>query len=184
MKIIGYTHGRFQPFHKGHLAILLYILNNYDELWVGISNPLRRLPYNIENYEVSIKKSILEARSEKKNLFTFLEREMMIIETLKDEGVDMGRVKILPHFGYYEEDNWVDFLPPKELTTIVLHCKDSHHDAKVDYYKKIGWKLEIIPLLKEGYSGTLFHNEYPGGNWQDLVPEGTKRVLLKQSYEK
>ena len=71
MKTIGYTHGRFQPFHKGHLAVLLYILNSYDELWIGISNPLRRLPHNIATYEESLKKSILEARAENKNIFTY-----------------------------------------------------------------------------------------------------------------
>jgi len=177
MKTIGYTHGRFQPFHSGHLSILLYILDNYDELWVGISNPLRRLPQNIDSYDQDLKKSILVGRSDAKNIFTFLEREQMIRESLKDEGVDLSRVKIYPHFGYYEEDNWADFLPPKELTTIVLHCKDVHHDKKFVYYKKNGWKTEAIPLLREGYSGTKFHKEYPGGNWQNLVPAGTKRVL-------
>ena len=176
-KKIGYTHGRFQPFHKGHLSVLEYVLKNYDELWVGISNPLRRLPDNIESYNGDIKQSILEARAESKNIFTFLEREKMILDSLKDEGVDMNRVHVYPHFGYYEEKNWTDFLPPKEITTIVLHCKDPHHDRKIDYYKKHGWNVEAIPLLGEGYSGTLFHKEYPDGNWRDLVPNGTRIFL-------
>ena len=180
MKKIGYTHGRFQPFHKGHLPILLYILDHYDELWVGIANPLRRLPTNIESYDEKLKESILEARLESKNIFTFLEREHMVLETLKDEGVDLSRVKIYPHFGYYEEDNWTDFLPPKELTTIVLHCKDVHHDKKLEIYKQNSWETEGLPLLTEGYSGTKFHQEYPDGNWEDVVPEGTKRVIMNK----
>ena len=180
MTKIGYTHGRFQPLHKGHLPVLLYILDNYDELWVGISNPLRRLPHNIENFDDELKKSIKEARLDSKNIFTFLERKKMILETLKDEGVDLNCVKVYSHFGYYEEDNWADFLPPKEMTTIVLHCKDPHHDKKISYYKKHDWKTEAIPLLKGGYSGTLFHKEYPNGNWRDLVPNGTKKILERK----
>lgn len=152
-------------------------MDHYDELWVGISNPLRRLPDNIESYDDDLKQSVLEARQEYKNIFTFLEREEMIRSTLKDEGIDMNRVRIYPHFGYYEEENWADFFPPKEMITIVMHCKDPHHDRKVDYYKTQGWNVEAIPLLKEGYSGTLFHKEYPNGRWRDLVPDGTRRFL-------
>lgn len=182
MTKIGYTHGRFQPFHKGHLPLLLHILNNYDELWIGISNPLRKLPDNIETYDTELKNSILEARLSTKNIFTFLQREQMILETLKDEKVNLSRVKIYPHFGYYEEENWADFLPPKKITTIVLHCKDPHHDKKFSYYQANGWKTEAIPLFQAGYSGTLFHSEYPNGNWQDLVPNGTKRILENINY--
>lgn len=177
MTKIGYTHGRFQPFHKGHLPILLYILDRYDELWIGISNPLRALPHNFETYDEELKASIAKARLETKNIFTFLEREQMILETLKEERIDLNRVKIYPHFGYYEEDHWADFFPPKDKTTIILHCKDPHHDKKIDHYKKLGWKIEIIPLLKAGYSGTLFYQEYPNGNWRDLVPDGTKKII-------
>jgi len=177
MKKIGYTHGRFQPFHKGHLPIMLYILENYDELWVGISNPLRKLPANIDELGEDLQRSIKKARLEKKNIFTFLQRKRMILETLEDEGTDLSRVKIYPHFGYYEETNWTDFMPPKKLTTILLHCKDVHHNKKIKYYKDHNWKVETMPMLKDGYSGTLFHEEYPNGKWQDLIPDGTKRVL-------
>lgn len=177
MTKIGYTHGRFQPFHKGHLPVLLYILDKYDELWVGISNPLRRLPHNIDSYDNDLKNSIMNGRTADKNLFTFLERKQMILESLKDEDINLNRVKINPHFGYYEEDNWTDFLPSKEMTTIVLHSKDPHHDKKIIHYKKHGWEIETIPLLKEGYSGTEFHKTYPGGDWQDMVPDGTRRVI-------
>jgi nicotinamide-nucleotide adenylyltransferase len=180
MKKIGYTHGRFQPFHKGHLAVLLYVLENYDELWVGISNPLRRLPPNIDSFDMELKQSIEKARLESKNIFSFIERKEMIIESLKDEDVDLSRVKVNPHFGYYEEENWEDFLPKKEPTTIVLHSKDLHHDKKIEFYRKHGWKVEIIPLLKEGYSGTEFHKQYPDGDWEELVPNGTKRVVDKK----
>jgi hypothetical protein len=101
----------------------------------------------------------------------------MILDTLKGEGADLNRVSVYPHFGYYEEDNWADFLPPKEITTIVLHCKDPHHNKKFIYYKKHNWNTEALPLLTEGYSGTLFHEEYPNGKWRDLVPDGTKFFL-------
>jgi len=178
---IGYSHGRFQPFHKGHLPILLYILKNYDELWVGISNPLRKLPDNIDTYAPKLKQSILLARQANKNIFSFVSRRAMILASLKDKKIDLRRVTILPHFGFYEEKNWADFFPPKDRTTIVLHCKDPHHQAKLAQYQKTGWKTKTLPLLRKGFSGTKFHKKYPNGNWQTLVPDGTRRVIEKTS---
>jgi hypothetical protein len=103
----------------------------------------------------------------------------MILETLKDEDVDLSRVKIYPHFGYYEEKNWADFFPPKKETTIIIHSKDPHHDKKINHYKNNGWKVELIPLLKSGYSGTAFHKEFPKGEWKKMVPNGTKKIIKK-----
>jgi cytidyltransferase-like protein len=32
-------HGRFQPFHRGHLEYMRGASERCDELWVGITNP-------------------------------------------------------------------------------------------------------------------------------------------------
>ena len=32
-------HGRFQPFHLGHLEYLAGAASEADEVWVGITNP-------------------------------------------------------------------------------------------------------------------------------------------------
>jgi cytidyltransferase-like protein len=175
--VIAYVHGRFQPFHKGHLALCLYALSKYDELWVGISNPLRELPSNLSNFESDLKASLMKARDPKKNIFSYLERESMILKSLEFENIDLKRIKILPHFGYYDSKNWQDFLPDKTKSVLVIHSKDLHHELKLDLYEKLGWRIEQVPLLEKGVSGTEFHNEYPNGNWQKYVPEGTKEVL-------
>ena len=35
----GMIHGRFQPFHNGHLEYMRGAAEQSDELWVGITNP-------------------------------------------------------------------------------------------------------------------------------------------------
>src|SRR5205085_9534116 len=35
----GMIHGRFQPFHNGHLEYLRGAAERSDEVWVGITNP-------------------------------------------------------------------------------------------------------------------------------------------------
>lgn len=60
MKTIGYNHGRFQPLHNGHFSTFQKILEKYDELWIGIANPLRQLPPNFEKLDDVLKKEPAE----------------------------------------------------------------------------------------------------------------------------
>lgn len=176
MKTIGYNHGRFQPLHNGHFNTFLKILEKYDELWIGIANPLRQLPPNFEKLDDALKKDLLQARDPKNNPYTFLERYDMIYESLLAYGADMKRVRILPHFAYYESDHWKEFVPKN--ATIVLCLKDYHHYAKVNIYKDNGWAVDFVEP-RPGVSGSIFDQEWPDGNWRDLVPAGTRKVLEK-----
>ncbi len=112
MKTIGYNHGRFQPLHNGHFNTFLKILEKYDELWIGIANPLRQLPQDFEKLEADLQQSVKRARDPKNNPYTYFERYEMVWNSLQQHGVDMSRVHIAPHFAYYETVNWKDFIPP------------------------------------------------------------------------
>ena len=48
---IGYTHGRYQPLHNGHFQVFLQILDKYDEIWIGITNPECKVPKNIDSLD-------------------------------------------------------------------------------------------------------------------------------------
>jgi len=171
---IGYTHGRFQPLHNGHFNTFLKILEKYDELWIGIANPTRTLPPDMEELNEELRESIKKAKALGNNPYTFLERYEMIKLSLEKNGVDMKRARILPHFGFYETENWKDFIPKN--ATIILAAKDYHHYAKVQVYKDNGWEVDFIDPLP-GISGSIFDKEWPNGEWRELVPEGTRIVL-------
>ncbi len=177
---IGYTHGRFQPLHNGHFNTMKFILKNYDELWIGIANPLREYPKLLDESDMKLVKSIKEARTPSKNLFTYLQRSEMITTSLVNIKVDLSRVRILPHFAFYDAVNWIDFLPPKNKSKIVLAAKDYHHYMKKDKYLELGWNLEFIDLL-EGISSTKFIAEFPDGEWQKLVPVGISSLIEEHS---
>ncbi len=174
MKTIGYNHGRFQPLHNGHFNTFLEILEKFDELCIGIANPLRNQPPNFEKLDKNLQTSLKRARDPKNNPYTFLERYEMIRLALIAHGVDMKRVRILPHFGYYETENWKELIPKN--ATIVLSAKDYHHYYKVKIYEENGWKVEFLDPLP-GISGTLFKKEWPDGNWRELVPKGIVKFL-------
>ena len=178
MKKIGYTHGRYQPYHKGHFKVHQYILKQYDELWIGIANPLLKGPLLPERLKPSALASVKKGRSPKENPYTFVERYEMIFQSLMLAGVDMTCVRILPHFAFYDLEDWQQFLPPKEQSVIVLSPKDPHHFQKGEFYRKEGWELELIPQFP-GYSGKAFDAKWPDGDWRALVPKGTASFLEK-----
>ncbi|NOX71133.1 MAG: hypothetical protein GXO64_00340 [Candidatus Micrarchaeota archaeon] len=128
----------------------------------------------------NLQDSLNKARAPMNNPYTFIERYEMIRISLVEKGIDMNRVRILPHFGFYECDNWKDFIPKN--ATIVLAAKDYHHYTKIKIYQENGWNVEFIEPLP-GISGSIFDKEWPNGKWEELVPEGT-RVILKEKQEK
>jgi len=178
IKQIAYTHGRFQPVHYGHFDVFTYILKHYDTLWIGIANPLRELPKDLDKLDPKLKESILKARAPENNPYTYIEREEMIRAALENVNVDMRRIRVLPHFSFYDFESWRDFMPPKGDSVIVLPAKDTHHYSKLDVYKREGWEVELLPQIGR-VSGKVFDAAWPDGNWKDLVPKGVDKILEK-----
>ena len=76
MTIRGIYIGRFQPFHKGHLYAVKEVLNEVDELIIGIGSAQES--HTLENP------------------FTAGERMLMIKSALAEAGVDSYKVYIVP----------------------------------------------------------------------------------------
>ena len=83
--------GRFQPFHNGHLEIIKKIVKEVDELViiVGSSQYSHKLD----------------------NPFTAGERITMIRRALKEEGIQLSRIWIIPVPDVYQHALWsMDYL--------------------------------------------------------------------------
>ena len=152
----GLLIGRFQPFHKGHLTAVDFGLTKVENLWIGIG---------------SSNKS-----NEKKNPFTADERKEMILSS-----IDCGKQKRIQI--YYipdinDHDKWtyhIDSIVPKYDVVF------SNDDFTTTLYKKRGIKVVQVPLLqRDKISGTNIREMITSGkDWSELVPEGTKKILLK-----
>ena len=81
--------GRFQPFHNGHLELVLKALEDYtDDLIIFIG-------------------SAQESRTNR-NPFTYFERSVMIREVLQDYDMELcQRVSILPLFDHLDDSEWL-----------------------------------------------------------------------------
>ncbi len=110
---IGYTHGRFQPFHNGHLKLLKHMYNEFDEVWIGIANPLRRMPELAHLLKSEAQENLRIRRQPELNFLTYVEIVQTIDKVLRREGMDMSKIKILPQFSHYDLSNWRDFMAKK-----------------------------------------------------------------------
>jgi len=152
----GLLIGRFQPFHKGHLEAVKIGLSKVDNLWIGIG---------------SSNKS-----NEKRNPFTADERKEMILSSLDPPTLKRVKIFFVPDTGDHEKWTYhVDsIVPPYDLVF-------SNDEFTLTLYKKRGKSVFELPLLmRDTISGTNIREMIvTGKDWQDLVPEGTRQVLLK-----
>ena len=97
----GMVHGRFQPFHSGHLHYTLEALNRSEHLIIGITNPD---PSEMQSEAADTQRHTPEA-----NPFTFFERQWMIRAALVGVAVELSRVSIVP-FPIHAPERWAALL--------------------------------------------------------------------------
>ena len=152
----GLLIGRFQPFHKGHLEAVKIGLSKVDNLWIGIGSSNKN--------------------NEKRNPFTAEERKEMIFSSLDPQTLKRVKIFFVPDTGDHEKWTYhVDSIIP--LYDVVF----SNDEFTLTLYKKRGKSVFEIPLLKrDTISGTNIREMIvTDKDWKDLVPDGTKQVLLK-----
>ena len=152
----GFLIGRFQPFHLGHLEAVNFALSKVEQLYVGIG---------------SSNKS-----NEPRNPFTVQERKQMILSSL-DENI-LKRVSIYEIPDLDDHSKWtvsIDEIIPKY--DLVFSNDDFTHNL----YEKKGKKIiSVVLKSRNNLSGTNIRSLIQtDGDWKDLVPNGTKNVLLK-----
>ena len=152
----GLLVGRFQPFHLGHLDAVLFGLSRTENLFIGVGSSNK---FN-----------------EKKNPFSAEERKEMIISSI--ESSMLGRVKIFEIPDVDNHEKWtfeIDQIVPKYD---VVFTNDEF--TKTLFKKR---QINVIPVVlkeREKFSGTNIRQLIiDDKNWQDLVPQGTRKVLDK-----
>ena len=170
----GMIVGRFQPFHKGHLNAIKYILNEVDDLIVIIAAS--------------------QQSHQPDNPFTAGERYDMIHNTLVDELKDLTRVIIIPANDVKDNGLWVAHitrLVPKfdivytnnPLTEHLFSLTEKEVRRPPLYERKDYNAIHIRDLMKQDKK-----------EWKELVPkaavkvikeiEGVKRVQTVNSSDK
>lgn len=151
----GLLIGRFQPFHKGHVYVVKKVLQEVDEIIIGIGSA--QLSHTLENP------------------FTAGERLMMIANSLAENGIKKNYY-IIPIQDVNNNSLWVSHVrsltPP--FTTVY-----SGNTLVKRLFSEVGVEVKTPPLFnRKIYSGTEIRRRMLKNEpWENLVPAAVVRVV-------
>jgi nicotinamide-nucleotide adenylyltransferase len=164
----GMIHGRFQPFHTGHLEYLRAAAELSDEIWIGITNPD---PTRIKPEPSDPARHLPES-----NPFTYAERLLMVKAAAGDLGLDPAAVHVIP-FPVHDPELWPAYVP--RGVTQYLRVFSAWGDTKVERLRKAGFEVVILDEGAEKQISGVDVREAlrADGEWESLVSPGVARVL-------
>jgi nicotinamide-nucleotide adenylyltransferase len=164
----GMIHGRFQPFHNGHLEYLAGAARHSDELYVGITNPdpQRILPETSDPLR----------HLPESNPWSYVERLLMAKAAASDLGLDLACVHVIP-FPVNEPELWPAYVP--DGVTQYLRLFSDWGGTKLDRLRDAGYDVVILDEgAEKSVSGADVREAMrAGGDWEALVPAGVARVI-------
>ena len=168
-------HGRFQPFHNGHLEYLRAAVGRCENLIIGITNAD---PTQISEEATSQHRHLPES-----NPFTFFQRSVMIREVLIEEGIPLERSLIIP-FPVHSPERWRYYLPPNVVH--YLRVFSPWEEAKVERLRQQGYSVEVLhPGAPKAVDATDVRRRMASGEeWEELVPAAVARVIGRIQQER
>jgi cytidyltransferase-like protein len=164
----GMIHGRFQPFHLGHLEYLRGAADRSDEVFVGITNPD---PTRVKPEASDPLRHLPES-----NPWTYVERLLMVKAAASDLGLPQERVHPIP-FPVNEPDLWPAYVP--EGVTQYIRLFSDWGGTKLDRLNAAGYEVVVLDEgAEKGVSGADVRAAMrDGGDWESLVSPGVARVI-------
>jgi cytidyltransferase-like protein len=128
----GSVHGRFQPFHNGHLDYVMEAFDRADFIWVGLTQLFRPKTDTASGREAAAS-----------NPLSFRDRSDLVEMALVAAGISRARFRITP-FPIETPERLNEFIPQGCLcfTTLV----NAWNDEKVRRLQLHGYPTEILSL--------------------------------------
>ena len=157
-KIRGILIGRMQPIHNGHMQVIKQILEEVDEIIIGIGSA--------------------QLSHEAKDPFTAGERVVMISQALVEENIDPSRYYIIPMQDINFNALWVSHV---KMLTPPFSILYSGNSLVKQLFSEEGFEVRQPPLYDRLHlSGTEVRKRIlEDGNWQELVPKATADVITE-----
>lgn len=155
-KVRGILIGRMQPVHNGHMEVIKRILEEVDEIVIGIGSA--------------------QLSHEVKDPFTAGERILMMTQALAEIDVDPSRYYIIPMQDINFNAIWASHV---KMLTPPFSIVYSGNPLVKQLFAEEGYEVRQPPLYDRIHlSGTevrrrILENE----NWQELVPKATVNLL-------
>jgi cytidyltransferase-like protein len=166
----GMIHGRFQPFHLGHLEYLKGAAARSEQLFVGITNPDRE--------RIKPEASDPLRHLPESNPYTYVERLLMVKAAARDAGIEAARVHVIP-FPVNEPELWPAYVPDGVVQYIRLFS--GWGGTKLDRLREAGYEVVVLDegAEKEISGADVREALRTGGDWEALVPPGVAALLRR-----
>ncbi|HET9323459.1 MAG TPA: adenylyltransferase/cytidyltransferase family protein [Gaiellaceae bacterium] len=169
----GMIHGRFQPFHNGHLEYLRGAASRSEEVFVGITNPD---PTRIRPEPADPLRHLPES-----NPWSYVERMLMVKAASTELRLDLARVHVIP-FPVNEPELWPAYVP--EGVTQYLRLFSEWGGTKLDRMREAGYEVVV---LDEGAEKQLSGADVrealrSDADWEAMVPPGVARVIRELQH--
>ncbi len=163
-------HGRFQPFHNGHLEYLKGAAARSEEVFVGITNPD---PERIKPEASDPLRHLPES-----NPYTYVERLLMVKAAAADAGIGLERIHVIP-FPINEPELWPAYVPQDVVQYIRLFS--DWGGTKLDRLRAAGYEVVVLDegAEKEISGADVREALRTGGDWEALVPPGVAALLKR-----
>ena len=164
----GMIHGRFQPFHNGHLEYLQGAAWRCEEVFVGITNPD---PQRIKPESSDPLRHLPES-----NPYTYFERLLMVKAAATDAGIEPARLHVIP-FPVNEPELWSAYVPEGVVQFIRLFS--DWGGMKLERLREAGYEVVVLDegAGKEVSGVDVRRALREGGDWEALVPPGVATLL-------
>lgn len=164
----GMIHGRFQPFHNGHLEYLKGAAGLSEELFVGITNPDRE--------RIKPEASDPLRHLPESNPYSYVERLLMVKAAAVDAGIEPERVHVIP-FPINEPELWPAYVP-EDAVQFIRHFSD-WGGTKIERLRAAGYEVVVLDegAEKEVSGADVRAALRDGGDWERLVPPGVADLL-------
>jgi len=164
-------HGRFQPFHNGHLQYFRWAKARYELVYVGITQIYGS---NAGDFPGAPHRG--EAES---NPLTFFERSRLIEAALVGEGVDISSFRIIP-FPIEDVYRLRLFLPLDVPCCTTIHSEWNEH--KIVALREAGYEVEVLASDEANVlraSGSDIRKMMRSGDdmWRRYVPTGAAALI-------
>jgi cytidyltransferase-like protein len=166
----GCVHGRFQPFHDGHLEYVLRARQRCERLIIGITaadpTAIRKEAANPHRHEPA------------SNPFTYFERLLMIQGALLAEGLKARDFALVP-FPVHEPGLIGYYVPRGTVHFVRVYSR--WEEEKVRRLRDEGFPVEVLdPGEEKKVSGTEVRRLMREGlPWEHLVPRGVAEVVRR-----
>ena len=155
-KVRGILIGRMQPVHNGHMQVIKQILEEVDEIIIGIGSA--------------------QLSHELKDPFTAGERIVMINQALAEIDVDPSRYYIIPMQDINFNAIWASHV---KMLTPPFSIVYSGNPLVKQLFTEEGYEVRQPPLYDRLHlSGTEVRKRIiEDDKWQELVPKATADVI-------